>query len=88
MQRRFALHVNKKRKEASLLKKRDKVYLLTKNLKKKGKNKKLNLIKVDAFFIKEVKESKTYKLNLLKNVKIFKTFNVFLLKLINFNVFI
>lgn len=50
MQHRFAKYINKKRKEASSLKKRNKIYLFAKNLKRKKKSKKLNLIKIDSFF--------------------------------------
>ena len=48
---------NKKRKTAPQLKKGDKVYLLTKNLKTRILSKKLDYIKVGPFFIKEVKGS-------------------------------
>ena len=65
------------------------MYFFTKNFKKnKNKNKKLNSIKVEAFFIKKIKIFKSYKLNLSKNVKIHLIFNIFLLKLIDSNTFI
>ena len=48
------------------------------------KKKKLNSIKVDAFFIKKIKKFKIYELNLLKNVKILKTFNIFFVKINRF----
>ena len=89
MQIKSFTYINNKRKNASLLKERNKIYFLTKNfLKKKNKNKKLNLIKVETFCIKKIKKSKIYELNLLKNVKIHLIFNIFLLKLIDFNIFI
>ena len=88
MQNKSTRYVNKRRKDAPLLKKRNKVFLLTRNLKRKGKSKKLNSIKIEAFFIKEIKESKSYELNLSKNVKIHSIFNIFLLKSIDSNTFI
>ena len=71
-----------------MLKKKNKGFFRTKNLKKKIKNKKLNLIKIEIFFIKKIKKFKIYELNLSKNVKIHLIFNIFLLKLIEFNTFI
>ena len=80
--------INKKRKNASSLKKRNKIYFFAKNLKRKGKNKKLNFVKIEAFFIKKVKRLKNYELNLFKNAKVHLIFDIFLLKLIDFNTFI
>ena len=54
----------------------------------KKKNKKLNSIKVEAFFIKKIKKFKNYELNLSKNAKIHSIFNISLLKLIDSNTFI
>ena len=54
-----------------LLKKKNKIYLLTKNLKTKKLNKKLNYIKIDLFLVKEIKELKIYELNLFKELKFF-----------------
>ena len=87
MQKKLSTYLNKKKKNAPLLKKRNKIFLLIKNFKK-NKNKKLNSIKVEAFFIKKIKKFKSYKLNLSKNVKISLIFNIFLLKLIDLNTFI
>ena len=74
------------------LKKRNKVYLSTKNLKYRKKNKKrskkLDSIKIESFFIKTIKESINYELNLSANVKVFSIFHVFLLKSIDSNTFI
>ena len=88
MQIKFANYTNKKRKNTPLLKKRNKMYLFTKNLKRKDKNKKFNSIKVEAFFIKKIKKRNNYELNLSKNVKIHLIINISLLKLIDFNTFI
>jgi len=64
----------------SQLKKKDKMYLLTKNLKIKKKSKKLNHVKIESFFIKAIKKSINYELDLLKNVKVFLVFHILLLK--------
>ena len=81
-------YINKKRKNASLLKEGNKIYLFTKNLKRKDKRKKLNFVKIEAFFIKKIKKLKNYELNLLKNAKVHLIFNISLLKSIDFNTFI
>ena len=70
MQQYFFKYINKKRKIASLLKKKNKVYLLTRNLKTKKLSKKLYHVKVGLFFIKKIKGLKTYELNLLKRIRI------------------
>jgi len=64
----------------SQLKKKNKVYLLTKNLKIKKKSKKLNHVKIESFFIKAIKRSINYELDLLKNAKVFIVFHISLLK--------
>ena len=88
MQKKTSTYVNKKRKNASLLKEENKIYFFAKNLRKKNKNKKLNFTKVEIFFIKKVKKFKSYELNLLKNAKIHSIFDIFLLKSIDLNIFI
>ena len=50
-QRQSISHVNKKRKTAPLLKRGDKVYLLTKNLRTKRPSKGLDNVKVGPFLI-------------------------------------
>ena len=70
---------------ASQLKKRDKMYLLTKNLKTRKKSKKLDHVKVEPFFIKEVKGSINYELDLPKNAKVFLVFHISLLELVDPN---
>ena len=67
----------------SQLKERNKIYLLTRNLKTKKKSKKLNHVKIKSFFIKIVKGSINYELDLLKNVKVFLVFHVSLLELVD-----
>ncbi len=61
------------------------MYLLTKNLKIKKKSKKLNHVKIESFFIKTIKESINYELDLSKNAKIFLVFYISLLKLVDLN---
>ncbi len=56
------------------------MYLLTKNLKIRKKSKKLDHVKVESFFIKEVKESVNYELDLPKDVKVFLVFHISLLE--------
>jgi len=56
------LRVNKKRKMYPQLKKGDKVYLYTKNLKSKRPNKKLDHVKVRPFLIKQPKGPVNYEL--------------------------
>ena len=88
MQRHFFKYVNKKKKITSLLRKKNKVYLLTKNLKIKKTSKKLNNVKVDSFFIKKIRKSKTFELELSKDTKIFSIFDIFLLKSVDLSTFI
>ena len=80
---------NKKRKIKSQLKKKNKIYLITKNLRYRKKNrkrsKKLNQVKIESFFIKAIKESIKYELNLSQNVKVFSIFHISLLKSTNSN---
>jgi len=54
-QKRTAAYLQDKRKMAPQLKKGDKVYLLTKNLKTRRPTKKLNQVKVGPFLIEEQK---------------------------------
>jgi len=65
---------------APQLKEGDKMYLLTKNLKIRKKSKKLDHVKVGPFFIKAVKRSVNYELDLPKNAKVFLVFHISLLK--------
>ena len=67
------------------------MYLNTKNLKykkKQKKNKKLNSIKIESFFIRIIKKSINYQLNLSTNAKIFSIFYILLLKSIDSKIFI
>ena len=88
MQLKFEKYVNKKRKEDSQLKERNKVYLLIKNLTTKRLNKKLNHTKIESFFIKTVKRSVNYKLSLFKNIRIHSIFHINMLESVDFSTFI
>ena len=81
-------YINKKRKNAPLLKEGDKVYFFAKNFKRKGKNKKLNFVKVEAFFIKKIKRFKSYELNLSRDARMHSMFDISLLKSIDLNALI
>jgi hypothetical protein len=80
MQIKSVKYQNKKRKMTPQLKKGDKIYLLTKNLKIRKKSKKLDHVKVESFFIKVVKKSVNYELDLLKNARVFLVFHISLLE--------
>ena len=63
--------------------------MLTNNLRTKHPSKKLNYRKIGLFFIKIIKElqnikqpARSYKFNLLRDVRIYLVFNVRLLKLV------
>jgi hypothetical protein len=73
---------------APQLKKKDKMYLLTKNLKIRKKSKKLNHVKIESFFIKEVKESVNYELDLLRDARVFLVFYISLLESVDPSTFI
>ena len=81
MQKKSTTYQNKKKKMTPLLKKKNKVYLYTKNLKiNKERSKKLNHVKIESFFIKDVKELMNYELNFLVDAKVWLVFHVSLLK--------
>ncbi len=80
IQEKSVKYQNKKQKTISQLKKRNKIYLFTKNFRTKKSSKKLNYIKIGLFFVKKIKKSVNYKLELFKNVKIFPIFYILLLK--------
>jgi hypothetical protein len=61
------------------------MYLLTKNLKIRKRSKKLNYVKIESFFIKEVKELVNYELDLPKNAKVFLVFHISLLESVDLN---
>ena len=60
---------------------RDKIYLLTKNLRiKKPKICKLNHVRVKSFLIEKIKRSINFQLQLPADVKIHSVFHIFLLE--------
>jgi len=83
MQERSIKYQNKKRKTTSQLKKRNKIYLFTKNLKTRKLSKKLNHVKVESFHVKKTKKSVNYELDLFKNVRVFLVFYISLLELVD-----
>ena len=79
-QRRAISYVNQKRKTAPQLKKGDKVYLLTKNLRTRRPTKKLDHVKVGPFLISEQRGPVNYRLDLPKDAKVHPVFHVSLLE--------
>ncbi len=79
------LYANKKRDRKSTFKKRNKVYLLRRNIKTKRSSNKLNHIKLESYKILEIKELINYKLNLLASMKIHSIFHICLLKSADLN---
>ena len=72
-----------KKKNKPQLKKKNKIYLLTNNLRTKRPSKKFDYRKVDLFFIKAVKKLrdikqpvKNYKFNLSRDVRIYLIFDI------------
>ena len=89
MQTNSTTYQNKKRKMTPQLKKENKIYFFTKNLKiNKERSKKLDHVKVESFFIKIIKGRVNYELNFLVDVKIFFVFHIFILKSIHSNTLI
>jgi len=76
----MTLYANKKKDRESTLKKRDKAYLLRRNIKTKRSSNKLNYTKLKSFEILEEKKSINYELNLSAFMKIHSIFHIFLLK--------
>jgi transposase InsO family protein len=73
-------YANKKRKMAPQLKKGDKVYLLTKNLRTTRPSKKLDHVKVGPFLISERISPVNYQLQLPQDAKIHPVFHISLLE--------
>jgi hypothetical protein len=69
-------YANKKRTTAPQLKRGDKVYLLTSNLKTKRPNRSLDHVKVGPFLIAKQNGPVTYTLDLPKDVRIYPRFHV------------
>ena len=78
--KRTAISTNRKRKNRPQLKKRDKVYLLTKNIRGKQLSKKLDYMKVRPFLVKQQKGLVNYKLALLGDTRVYLVFYILLLE--------
>jgi len=84
----MTLYANKKRNKESTFKKRNKAYLLKRNIKMKRSSNKLNHTKLESYKILKIKESINYKLNLLVFMKIHSIFHIYLLKSADLNTLI
>jgi len=80
LSKRMTLYANKKRDRRSTLKKKDKAYLLRRNIKTKRSSNKLNHTKLESYKILKIKESINYKLNLSAFMRIHSIFHICLLK--------
>ena len=69
-----------KKKKRSQFKKRNKVYFLKKNLENLQLSRKLNHKKIGSFIVKKRKSKINYKLELLKDIKIYSVFYISLLE--------
>ena len=78
--KRSVLYVNMKKDKDFSFKKKNKVYLLKRNIKTKRLNNELNHIKLELFRILKTKKLVNYKLNLLTLMQIYSIFHIFLLK--------
>ena len=88
LNKRSALYVNKKRDKSFILKKKNTVYLLRRNIKTKKLSNKLDHIKLKSFKILKSKKSINFKLNLSTLMRIHSIFHIFLLKPADSNTFI
>jgi len=82
------LYANKKRNREFNFKKRDKAYLLRRNIKIKRSSNKLNHMKLESFEILEEKRSINYELNLSAFMRIHSIFHISLLKSADLNTLI
>ncbi len=80
LSKRMILYANKKRDRKFTFKKRNKAYLLRRNIKTKRSSNKLNHTKLESYKILETKESINYKLNLSTSMRIHSIFHICLLK--------
>ena len=80
LSKRMTLYANKKRDRKSTLKKKDKAYLLRRNIKTKRSSNKLNHTKLESYRILEIKKSINYRLDLSASMRIHLIFHICLLK--------
>ncbi len=85
LSKRMILYANKKRDRKSTLKKKNKAYLLRRNIKMKRSSNKLNHTKLEPYKILEIKESINYKLDLSTFMRIHSIFHICLLKSADLN---
>jgi hypothetical protein len=78
--RKTAKYINKKRTKRLALKEKEIVYLFRKNIKTKRLSNKLNYTKIGPYRIKEKLEPVTFKLELLKRIRIYLVFYISLLE--------
>jgi len=88
LSKRMILYANKKRDRKSTLKKKNKVYLLRRNIKMKRSSNKLNHTKLESYKILKIKESINYKLDLSTFMRIHSIFYICFLKLADLNTLI
>jgi len=79
------LYANKRRDREFTFKKKNKAYLLRRNIKTKRLSNKLNHTKLESYKILEIKESINYKLDLSASMRIHLIFHICLLKFADLN---
>jgi len=80
LSKRMTLYANKRRDRESTFKKKDKAYLLRRNIKTKRSSNKLNHTKLESYKILKIKELINYKLDLSASMRIHSIFHICLLK--------
>ena len=79
----MAQYANLKRNRGPILKEGDKAYLLRKNIKTTRLSNKLDYTKLGLYRIKKILRLVNYKLNLLKKIRIYPSFYILILELVN-----
>jgi hypothetical protein len=69
-------YYNKKRIKGPILKKRDKIYLLRRNIKTRRPNSKFDFIKLELFEIEKKKRSLNYKFRLREEIRFYLIFYI------------
>jgi hypothetical protein len=80
--KKVALYYDRYRNIKPMLKKRDKIYLIQRNIQTKQPNTKLDYKQLGLFKIKRITGLVNYKLVLSKNINIYPVFYIYLLELI------